>query len=78
MRVTIEIDHKSELDKLKALFDTLKINMVSVVSESEKGTSIPIIKGNKRLDPKALFGIWSGQPKSLAQIRKDAWERKNP
>jgi len=74
MRVTIEINHKSELDKLKALFETLNINTVSVVSESDDNHDVATItKGNKRINPGPLFGIWASEPKSLEQIRKVAW-----
>lgn len=77
MRVTIEIDHKSELDKLKALFKTLKINKVSVLPESETKNHIPLRKGDKRIDPKELFGIWSTEPRDLDTIRKSGWDREN-
>ena len=76
MKITIEVDHKSELEKLKALFRSLKINMVSVVHENESQSTLSITKGNKHIDPHSLFGIWSNEPKSLEQIRKDAWQRK--
>ena len=34
-----------------------------------------ITKGDKSLDPKALFGIWAGNPRNLQDIRKKAWKR---
>jgi hypothetical protein len=36
----------------------------------------PITKGNKKLDPKALFGIWAAQPRDIETIRKAGWQRK--
>jgi hypothetical protein len=67
MRITIEIDSKNEIEKLSALFKTLR--SVKVISTED--TSVPIIKGDKKIDPKGLFGIWSGKPRSLENIRKE-------
>ena len=75
MRITIEIDHQSELDKLKTLFETLKIRTVSIVPEDGEVNTTSINQGDKRINPSPLFGIWANQPRSLEQIRKDAWER---
>jgi len=75
MKVTIEIDSKNEMDKLSALFETFKINTVKVISSDN--TSVPLIKGDKKLDPKTLFGIWANKPRSLENIRKAAWQRKS-
>jgi len=74
MKVTIEIDSKSEMEKLSALFKTFKINAVSIISADN--SSVPVIKGDKKLDPESLFGIWANKPRSLEQIRKAAWQRK--
>jgi len=32
-------------------------------------------KGDKRLDPKALFGIWKGKPRNIWKIRQKGWKR---
>ena len=74
MKVTIEIDDKSEMEKLSALFKTFKINKVKVISADDN--AIPVIKGDKKIDPTSLFGIWANNPRSLENIRKDAWQRK--
>jgi hypothetical protein len=74
MKITIEIDSKSEMEKLSALFKTFKINTVKVFS-SDDTTSV--IKGDKEIDPKELFGIWAKQPRSLESLRKNAWQRKS-
>jgi hypothetical protein len=73
MKITIEIDSKSEMEKLSALFKTFKINAVKVISSAD--TIIPVIKGDKKIDPKALFSIWTKSPRSLENIRKDSWQR---
>ena len=74
MKITIEIDEKSELEKLTAFFKTFKIDKVSLVpAENERSA---ITKGDKAIDPTALFGIWANEPKNLDDIRKAAWQRK--
>jgi len=74
MKITIEIDDKSEIEKLSALFKTFKINKVKVITADDN--DIPVIKGDKKIDPTSLFGIWANKPRSLENIRKDAWQRK--
>ena len=74
MKVTIEIDSKSEMEKLSAFFKTFKINKVNVISTDD--TNTPVVKGDKNIDPTGLFGIWANEPLSLEGIRKAAWQRK--
>jgi len=74
MKVTIEIDSKSEMEKLFALFKTFKINKVEVITADDN--DIPVIKGDKKIDPTSLFGMWANKPRSLENIRKDTWQRK--
>jgi len=38
-------------------------------------TELPITKGNKKLDPTALFGIWKNKPHNLQDIRQQDWKR---
>jgi len=72
MKVTIEIDSKSEMEKLSAFFKAFKINKVNVISKDD---NVPIVKGDKKIDPTALFGIWANKPRSLENIRKETWQR---
>jgi hypothetical protein len=72
MRITIEIDNKRELKKLSALLESFKINTVKIVSTD---IAIPMTKGDKKIDPNSLFGIWANEPRSLEKIRKEAWQR---
>ena len=65
MRITIELDSKSELEKLSALFTSLKINTIKVISHDD--TTIPVVKGDKKLDPEALFNIWEKSPRFYGQ-----------
>jgi hypothetical protein len=71
MKVTIEIDSESEMKKLSALFKTFDINNVKIIASDD----ISVIKGDKSVDPKDLFGIWADKPRSLESIRKDAWNK---
>lgn len=73
MRITIEINSQSEMEKISALFKMFKINSVNVVPANHDTPAI--IKGDKKISPKKLFGIWSGNPRSIEGIRKDAWQR---
>jgi hypothetical protein len=72
MKITIEIDSKNEMEKLSALFKTFKISTVEIISSD---TDAHIIKGDKKIDPKSLFGIWANKPRSLENIRNAAWQR---
>ena len=74
MKITIEIDSKNELEKLSELFKAFKINAVNVISSDDK-KDLSIIKGNKKLDSRELFGIWAEKPRTLENIRKTAWNR---
>jgi hypothetical protein len=79
MRVTIEISNPAEMEKLFVVLKTINFENVHVVSggKAQNGRkSVPTItKGNKEIDPKALFGIWKDSPRSLEQIRAIAWDR---
>ena len=73
MKVTIEVDDQ---DKLETLMEWLRENkFIDELSiKASRGDSIPeITKGNKSADPTALFGIWKDNPRTLEEIRKDAW-----
>jgi len=74
MKITIEIDNKSELEKFSALLKTFDINKVKVVTAEDN--DIPVIEGDKKIDPTSIFGIWANKPRSLPNIRKDGWQRK--
>ena len=43
------------------------------VKASGNDTVPAITKGDKSVDPTALFGIWKDNPRTLEEIRKDAW-----
>ncbi len=74
MNVTFEVNSQDELDKLFLLFKSLKFENVKVIS-SETKTNTLITKGDKSLNPRDLFGIWESEPRSLSEIRSQAWKR---
>jgi len=73
MKVTIEVDSESEIEKLSVLLKTFKIDAVNIVPSDEN--LIPLIKGDKSINPESLFGIWASNPRSLDNIRKEGWQK---
>lgn len=69
MRIIIEIDSKNELEKLSVLFKTLNISSIKIISDN---ITAKVKKGDKRIDPKGLFGIWANKPQTFENIRRDA------
>jgi len=37
---------------------------------------LPITKGDKKLNPTVLFGIWENKPRDIQEIRVQDWKRK--
>lgn len=74
MKLTIEIDSKNEFEKLKTLFKLFKVDKVKIISNADK--AVPVIKGDKKLDPTSLFNIWADNPRDIETIRKAGWQRK--
>jgi hypothetical protein len=72
MKITIEIDTNNEMEKLSALLKAFDISAVNVVPSD----NISVIKGDKNIDPTALFGVWSENPRTIEDIRDKAWNRK--
>lgn len=73
MKVTIEVDDQH---KLETLMEWLRENkfLDEITVKSTKPDYMPTItKGDKSIDPTALFGIWKDNPRTLEEIRKDAW-----
>ena len=75
MKITIEVTDKNELDKVLSALQTLPSENVKI-STSGHTDPLPITKGDKTVDPSALFGIWKDAPRNLIQIRKEGWDRK--
>jgi len=69
----IEPSTTVELERLITMLNTMEIGNFEI-------TEIPqpsITKGDKSLDPTGLFGIWKDAPRQLADVRTQAWTRKN-
>lgn len=68
MTITIQTANKEALAEVLSLLNTLGIDNVNV--QLEPSTVSPsYVRGDKSVDPTSLFGIWSGQPKTIEQIR---------
>jgi hypothetical protein len=74
MTITIETSGIQEVEELLKLLKSLNINNIQIKEGSIKRQPI-ISKGDKRLNPKDLFGIWQGSPRTLEQVRSTAWKR---
>jgi hypothetical protein len=79
MRLTIEVGNTAELEKVFMALKSMNIESVQVVPTEKAANgrkSAPVItKGDKKIDPKALFGIWKDNPRTLEQLRAMAWDR---
>ena len=74
MRVTLEIADFDEMEKLLSLFRTMKLENIKIISPQDD-TKPNILKGNKSLNPKELFGIWKDTPRNIEEIRAKSWDR---
>jgi len=71
MKITIEPTSTAELERLIMMLQSMEVTNFEV-------TNIPkpsITKGDKSIDPTALFGIWKDAPRQLEDIRARAWQR---
>ena len=74
MTITIETSSIKEIEELLQVLKSLNIKNISVQS-SPVVLRPTISKGDKKLDPKQLFGIWKDNPRTIEQIRSTAWKR---
>lgn len=74
MTVIIETSSVQEIEQLLVLLKSLDINKISI-SDKKHEQQPTITKGDKRLNPKELFGIWADKPRTLEQIRSTTWNR---
>ena len=74
MKITVEISNVTEIERFFSLVKMLQLDNIQVVTASRK--EFPTIqKGNKNLNPRALFGIWENDSRNVDGIRIDAWKR---
>jgi hypothetical protein len=74
MTVTIETSGIQEVEQLLVLLKTLNIKNIKIQS-SPSVLQPSITPGDKKIDPKQLFGIWKDNPRTMEQIRSTAWKR---
>lgn len=75
MRIIIETENIGEIEQLVKLLKMLKIDSFSVEGLNEEVQAPVITKGNKNIGPSDLFGIWKENPRTVEDLRKDAWNR---
>ena len=74
MRITIEAVDIQEVEKILFLLKSLDIKNIEVIP-GPSGQAPSITRGDKKIDPRALFGIWKDNPRSLETIRTENWKR---
>lgn len=74
MTITIETSGTQEIEQLLQLLKSLNIKNINIKEVSQKRQPV-ITKGDKKLNPRELFGIWQGNPRTLEQVRSEAWKR---
>ena len=74
MIITIETSGVQEIEQLLQVLKSLNIKNINIKEVSQKRQPA-ITKGDKKLDPRGLFGIWQDAPRTLEQVRSIAWKR---
>lgn len=72
MTITIETSDIQELERLLQVFKSMGIKNITIKEAPLKRPPV-ITKGDKTQDPRGLFGIWQGNPRTLEQVRSEAW-----
>ena len=78
MKITIEIDDLEQVKAVMALLTSLDIENINILESTTTSpdlSSDDISIGDKTEDPTELFGIWKNTPKTIGEIRRDAWKR---
>lgn len=74
MLITIEAIDIHEVERIVTLLKSLNIKNIEVIP-GPSGEGPFITKGNKKIDPQELFGIWKDQPRKVEEIRAASWKR---
>jgi hypothetical protein len=74
MTITIETSGIQEVEQLLKVLKSLNIKNISIKEASIMRKPI-VTKGDKKLNPRELFGIWQSQPRTIEQVRSTAWKR---
>ncbi len=75
MTLIFETNNPSTLEKMMLFVKSL--DDVNIIREDTINTQIPIPtirKGDKTINPKALFGIWKDKNVTIEEIREKAWK----
>jgi len=75
MRIIIETENMGEIEQLVKLLKQLRIDSFSVEGLNEEVQAPVITKGDKDIDPSDLLGLWKENPRTVEDLRKDAWNR---
>ena len=78
MKITIEIDDLEQVKAVIALLTSLDIEHINVLDSTTTSPNLSsdeITHGDETEDPTELFGIWKNTPKTIGEIRRDAWKR---
>ncbi|MEO1212496.1 MAG: hypothetical protein AAFY45_03150 [Bacteroidota bacterium] len=73
MRITIETSSWNDIQRIVAMLKSLDISDFNIVNTEGKDTLVS--KGDKSIDPHALFGMWKDKPRDIEEIRTKAWKR---
>ncbi|MCB1177386.1 MAG: hypothetical protein KDK36_07395 [Leptospiraceae bacterium] len=68
MKILIEIEAPGDWEKL-----TKSLEILQSMGIKTNSTPLVIAKGNKKINPESIFGIWKNSPHSISEIRKNAW-----
>lgn len=74
MIITIETSGIQEIEQLLQVLKSLNIKNINIKEVPQKRQPA-ITKGDKKLNPRELFGIWQNAPRTIEQVRSEAWKR---
>ena len=73
MKLTIETANNNEVELILQLFKKYELGEINLTDSPNN--NLPIVRGDKTENPRALFGIWKDNPRSLEKIRDSSWTR---
>lgn len=73
-QITINLPNEAEAEWLLGLLSRLQ---VAFEVEPDKITESIIQKGDKKLEPDSLFGIWAKEPRTIEEIRAKSWPKRD-
>ena len=68
-----------QLNDIRLFYQIFSLNNETITLHSFVNqittNELPITKGDKKLNPTELFGIWENKPRNLQDIRQQDWKR---